>query len=474
MRNPLSHQLGRLATDRWLRQSMRTLLRSIWIGLSLCCLLLGAHLILNWPLRYDLLGALLLAPVVVAVLLMLRPRMSHQQVARRLDRRFNLGEQLSTALEIAPTNPSAGSVAARLLEESTRNAAQVRRYIYTRQRKPWSEVLTILALLVVLAGLWIMLGLGGGASAIASLPLPQLAGPQDSSETFPDEQPQPQPGQQSGQQAGNGPSSAVPGGSESLQAIADALRDQSATRAAADALDQGDAAGAASSLRELADQASQLSQESRNDLADALRDAANDINQANPDLADRLREDANNLEQGSQQAAEALEDLARAVEEQAPQNPQANAGQQGQQGEQGQQGQQGDQQGQQGEGQGEQGQQSDQQGQGQGQQGEGEGQNGQGQSPGAGNGNTNVPGEQREQPSDRLNVPGVPLDLEAEGDGSTPAQGRQDGQAAPSSNQSGFTQGGGRDSGTVQTGDDPLRIPIEDRDVVQDYFSPPE
>lgn len=472
MRNPLTNQLGRLATDRWLRQSVRTLLRSIWIGLSLCCLMLGAHLVLNWPLRYDLLAILLLVPVVVGVLLMLRPRMSHQQVARRLDRRFNLGEQLSTALEIAPSNPAAGSVAARLLEESTRNAAQVRRYIYTRQRKPWSEVLTIMALVIVLAGLWMMLGLGGGVSALGSLPLPQLAGPQDPSETFPDEQQQPQQGQQPGQQAGNGPSSAVPGGSESLQAIADALRDQSATRAAADALDQGNAAGAASSLRELADQASQLSQESRNDLADALRDAANNINQSNPDLADRLREDANNLEQGGQQAAEALEDLARAVEEQAPQNPQANAGQQGQQGEQGQQG---DQQGQQGQnGQGEQGQPSDQQGQGQGQQGDQQGQNGQGQSPGAGSGNTNVPGEQREQTSDRLNVPGVPLDLEAQGDGSTPAQGRQDGQAAPSSNQSGFTQGGGRDSGTVQTGDDPLRIPIEDRDVVQDYFSPPE
>ncbi|NTV65855.1 MAG: hypothetical protein HGA65_20290, partial [Oscillochloris sp.] len=93
----------------------------------------------------------------------------------------------------------------------------------------------------------------------------------------------------------------------------------------------------------------------------------------------------------------------------------------------------------------------------------------QGQFGGAGNGS--LPGEQRTQPAQRLGVDGVPLGLEAQGDGSSSSDGAVDAGATQTSG--GFTQGGSTPStDPVQVADDPLRIPADLRDVVQDYFSP--
>jgi len=73
-----------------------------------------------------------------------------------------------------------------------------------------------------------------------------------------------------------------------------------------------------------------------------------------------------------------------------------------------------------------------------------------------------------------LGVDGVPLELESDGPGNTPTQGNPDGPTAPGGGSAG---GGGFSSGSpsaapVEIGDDPLRIPADLRDVVQDYFSP--
>src|SRR5207249_2403481 len=91
-----------------------------------------------------------------------------------------------------------------------------------------------------------------------ALPLPPLAGAQDPAQQLPQEPPAPNDQQQdtrpgdAGQEAQKGardPSNAAnqPGAGDprTLQALADALRDQGATRSAADALDRGDLPGAA-------------------------------------------------------------------------------------------------------------------------------------------------------------------------------------------------------------------------------------
>jgi hypothetical protein len=433
VRNSLQIQLDRLASDRWARRGVRMLLRASTLALSLVCLALGAHLLSGLPLRWTWVGAGALLCIAAGAVLVLRPRMRAPEVARRLDRRFRLGEQLSTALE---AGPQAEGVGVYLHEQARRTMAQIRRQVVARQRFPWAELALVLALALLLAGMAVLSGIGPRLPDAIAEPLPPLAAPPDPSERFPEEAFQP-PGSQ--QAPGIGEAGAPgPGDVAAAAALADALRDQSVTRPAAEALDQGDLGGAASELRELADQAGQLSSDAREDLAEALREAAEQIEQTNPGLADQVRQSADGLEQGPQEAADALENLADAVE-QLGQGQQPGAGQQAQ-----------------GQGQGE-------------QQGQAQSQGGSGAGQGA------LPGEQRESDStDRLGVDGVPLELESEGEGDTPAEGEPDGPA----NAGGGTSGSGdfspgsQSGERVEIGDDPLRIPADLRDVVQDYFSP--
>ncbi|GAB4214821.1 MAG: hypothetical protein OHK0022_53940 [Roseiflexaceae bacterium] len=453
MRHPLVKQLDQLALERWARQGLRTVLRALWLGVCVWCIGLGGHLVWGWPLRYDLLAAAALGLLGIAVLSLLRRRMAPREVARRLDRRFHLDEQLATALELPPAQPS-GSIGERLLAESSRTVAVVQRRIGRQQQQPWSEVLALLALTLVLIGLLVLTGIGRPGPGVAEVPpLPVLLQPEPGdTASDPEQPPPPQPNAQQpgGQQPGQQPAAGDP---SAVGALADALRGQGATRPAAEALDRGDLAQAAQELRELADQADQLSQSAREDLADRLRDAANQLQNRNPDLAEQLRDSADNLERGGAQARDALDDLARAIEGLGNSQPAADNSQQGEQGQQGQQGQDG-QQGQQGQQQN----QPEQQGQG-------------GSQPGSA---SNSPGgEQRQSsPPNRLGVEGQPLPLEAEGEGQQAE--RQSNRPATSVGSPSRSQ---RESGTPDGSAcsgcaDPLRVPVDERDVVQDYFSP--
>lgn len=437
MRNSLPIQLERIASDRWARRGVRVLVRSVALGLSLCCLGLGASLLLGIVLPWQWIFALGFSCVVGGALFILRPRMSAVEVARRFDRRFGLNEQIATALELG-SEPT--GIEVYLLDESHRAISQIRRNLAQRQSFPWSEVAMILALLIVLGGMAIMVGIGVPEPLATPEPLPALTIPQNPANAFPAEP----PGVPGGQQPGPGPASGkgtTPGGGDpaATRALADALRDQSVTRQVAEALDQGNVTSAAQDLRALADQVGQISQTARNDLGNALRRAASQVQVNNPALADQLRNNAAGLQSGNDsQAAQALQDLAGAVE-------QMGAGQAAQPGASQQPG--------------------SAQGSGQSQE------SGQGQ--GGGAGNTSLPSQQREQPSDRLGVDGVPLELNAKGNGTAPTQGQANSSAGGTSNGGTFSQGGSNPStDPVQAADDPLRIPTDLRDVVQDYFSP--
>jgi hypothetical protein len=466
MKHLLHQYLNQLSTDRWARQGIRTLLRAAALATSIWCIGLGGRLLWDWPFRFDLLGALSLAVIGAGVLLLLRPKLSPQQAARRLDQRFHLDEQLATAIEVAATAPPPGSIGARLVAQSGNTARLLRQRIARRQRAPWNELITLLTLLPVALGLFILSGIGNLDLGGNALPLPPLATAQDPAQQFTD---QPPPGEQppalvpgegapapgagtqpgAGSQPGTTGQPGTAGDQRTIEALADALRDQGATRSAAEALDRGDLGGAAQQLRELADQAGQLSQDARNDLADSLRDAAEQIAPRDPALADQLRQSADGLEQGGQAASEALDELAQAIDEL------QNGQQSGASGEQGQPGA---------------GEQGSQPGSSESQSGEQSGEGGQGGGPGgAGNGST---GEQRSaQPSERLGVPGQPVPLEAEGPGAVPAE-PSDRQPTTSEIVPGTTGGETSNDRRVRTGADPLRVPLDERDVVQEYFQP--
>jgi hypothetical protein len=444
------------------------LLRAAWLGTSIWCIGLGGHLVWGWPLRTNILAALGLATLGIAIALLLRPRLKPHEAARRLDRRFHLDEQLATAVEVAATNPPPGSVAARLLADSTHTAELLRRRIAKRQRLPWHDLLTLAMLGLVALGLWIIAGIGAPNLATNTLPLPPLAEAQDPNQQLPRE-PQAPPNEQNGEpgttNAANQPTSISD--PQIVQALADALRDQGITRPAAAALDRGDLAGAARELRELADQASQLPQDTLSDLADRLREAADQIGGRNQSLTDQLENSADQLDQGGPSAAQALDDLARAIE-QLPATPEDQAGQSNQAGQANQPGESGQD--------GQPDQSGDQAGQGNGA-GQGQGQNqgsdqaqGQGNGSGAGNG---PGGEQRQaDTSNRLGVEGQPVPLELDGAGDVPAQPSGPLQGTAGDTKPGFVQGDASSGQRVEVGADPLRVPIDERDVVQEYFQP--
>ncbi|MFQ3663806.1 MAG: hypothetical protein SNJ69_15630 [Chloroflexaceae bacterium] len=425
MRHSLQVQLDRLASDRWARRGVRTLLRATALALALVCLALGVHLLTGQPLRWALVGAAALTCIALGALLVLRPRLPALEVARRLDRRFQLHEQLTTALEVGPQAAGAGAY---LYDQARRTLARIRRQVAARQRFPWSELALVVFLAVLLAGLATLATIEAERLAAPAEPLPALNRPPDPAERFPEEPFQPPPGDPSG-----GPGEAPvlapgPGDAAALAALADALRDQSVTRPAAEALDQGDPAGAARQLRELAGQAGQMSAEARGDLSQALREAADQLTPTNPGLADQVQRIADDLSADGARAAGALERLAELVEQagageaQAGQAPAERTGQPG-------------------------------------------------ASPG-GAGQGSLPGEQRER-SQRLGVDGVPLELSGAGPGDTPdagAAGQTAGAGGPAGAR-GFTRGS-PSSERITVDADPLRIPGDLRDVVQDYFSP--
>jgi len=468
-RHPLITQLQRLATDRWSRRALRTVLQAASVAVGVWCAGLGAGLLWGWIIDLRLLTALSLAILGIALATLLRRPLRPAEVARRLDRRFHLNEQLATSVEVLATGAPLSPVVARLIDRSARTAMSVHQHVRQRQAAPWTDLFTLLALVIVAAGLFLLSGTGGLRLDAGAVTLPPLVQPLDPAQPLSagippvlagDDQVAPLTGTaesespgSTGNAAGAQPAQSAVSSTagldpQTLEALADALRDQGATRPAADALDRGDTAAAARNLRELADQADSLSEQARQALAEALRDAARDIERRNPSLASQLRQSARDLERENS-AARGLDELAQAIDQSgaaAATAPPAD----GPAGESPQNGQQGDLPGQAG---------ADGA-----QPGAGE-QTGQGSS--AGN---NPAGEQRPiAPAGRLGVEGQPVALDAQG-GGQPA-GTENNPATTLPGGSGSTSGGSAGTGGA-IGADPLRIPLDERDVVQGYFQP--
>lgn len=466
--HPLMKQLRRLARERWARRALRTILQSVSIALGVWCAGMGANLLWNWNIGAPELTALALAIVGIGLASLLRPPMRPAEVARRLDRRFNLNEQLATAVEMVQVDPrSSSAMTARLLDRSTATVHQVHQYIRQRQAAPWADLLTLLALMLVAGGLALISGIGSLSlnPSAASLPaLPQQTVPLP----FPMEEMVPMPGSEQiipleggeemlpfrpGNSAGNQQSASAPSQQsapsladpQTLEALANALRDLGATRPVADALDRGDTDAAAQRLRELADQAGALSEEARQALSRALQEAARDIERRDPALAGQVRQSARDLAR-QQSAAQGLEELAQAIDQMGEASAASSASPSNERGNEGQASTPGGPSGQPGA--------------------EGESQTG----PSGSAAGNNPSGEQRPiAPAGRLGVEGQPVTIEAQGGGQS---------AGATNNPNATLQGsagtvfGGQPGTGGAIGADPLRIPLDERNVVQEYFQP--
>jgi uncharacterized protein YukE len=240
-----------------------------------------------------------------------------------------------------------------------------------------------------------------------------------------------------------------------LEALADALRDQAATRAVADAIDQGDLGGAAENLRRLADQLGELSAEARSELGESLQEAADNIGGDAPDLTQPLEAGSRSLGQENLRgASQALEDLAEALDSlgQAPQETAQSPPEEG--GETGDSGQ----------------SQADQPPP---EPADAQEQPGEGEQPGAGEGEGDGDGPNQPTEEERLAVEGQPLELESD-----PTLEERVLQPAELDAEAGeeLTEDSpfARETGnpTTDLGPDKLTYPWAKRELIRRYFTP--
>lgn len=427
------------------RRRLRLTTRAIWLCLGL--LIIGrliqlAGFAISWP--------MIIFPVIfVFSALLIRAWLggpSLTRLAREYDHHFQLHEVLSTGLEVSrlaqrvgqPTGP----VEQRQMEQALLTMYALRRRIAARSVIPWRDIEILTAVALIAIGL-LLVGRGPLLPDVSPLALQSL--PESATE-----QPVPTPNSADAPQpAADKPSDQMsPADQQAAQAIADALRNTGATQSAADALERNDAGQAASDLRNTAGQADQLSDSERTDLANGLRNAADQLSQSQPERSGRLQQQAEELQSTPQGASAALNDLADMVDDfgKQPSND-AAAGQPAQDGSNGSAS-------------------------------EGDQANSGGQ--GSGNGGQGLGGESRGTITNPPNPSGdvAPLPPAPDQGGAlTSATGPQGPtvqlDAGGSHSVSASAPAAGSNINTPLQGDaDPLRIPPEYRDVVENYFSP--
>lgn len=446
----LEQELRALAHALRGRRRWRLAIRSLWLVLAW----VAAGVILRL-IGYDLGWALILIPALVGWLAgaaygwFSNPSLA--ELTRAYDRHYDLKQRLATALETAQQHRS-GVVVGRLVDDALILVRRLRRDISAQPIVPWREWELVGVLALVLGAVWVVNGQALPPAA-RTQSLPVLPTP-----VAPTATPPPAPEQP----VAATPPPLPPEQQAAADAIADALRDQGATKPAADALDQGDPQGAAEALRALGEQADQLSEQARQDLAEELRQAAEELRPTQPELAEQLEGVAEQMEQNP---GDAMRDLAAqldGLDDPQPQTAQADAtaapGEQP-----------GEQPGTAGE------QPGEQPGAAGEQPGEQPGPSGQGASPGgAGQG---LGGESRTNLPAPPEAAGeaVPLPTPSSNDGPMTSATGPEGPSVElpgGGTGSGPNQGGGGSANAIQGEADPLSIPAEDRELVENYFTP--
>ncbi|MBI3943101.1 MAG: hypothetical protein HY326_08820 [Chloroflexi bacterium] len=463
-----------LANQLWWRRAFRVLFRILWLSLLVPCTGFLAHLFWGWDMDMQqwalVIGAILLYGFVWIFFVDLKPF----GLAHKLDQRFQLQEQITTAVEVSQFSRPLNPIEQRLLDSVEGKLRDLSRHPAVRFCLPRREIETLGAIIFLGMGLMVFSTINSQFLPHAPIPLPSLGvepGKSPSSDAQLDPRPgQPlQPAPALGQQpsANETPKSSQlsPAAQRALARLAEALRDQGITRSAANALDHGDTAAAARDLRSLADQAKNLSPQSLENLAEALQNASGDISRDAPALGRQANQTGQALRKGAEKAAQGLQDLARETERLSQNGQQQN--------DQAQRGQTPGSDQKQGAGnQNQPGQQSEPSSP---DKGNTTGQNG---GSGSGAGDQHVEGLQRTQsPEERLGIEGVPLTLSGDQPGTDkrttqPAQNPISPVAGGSTSGAGFERAGSSSNETIQSGVDPLRYPWELRHVVQEYFTP--
>jgi hypothetical protein len=463
----------------WRQRLLLIALRAFWLT-ALVAIVVCARGILNnaqpAPAAIIIPAALICALAIVYAWLQRPTRMG---LARFLDQGYSLDATLATSLELAQGQMDS-LLAPHLLNQAARTAYRIGRTRRLRLHRIAQEQVMAVGLGIIALGVVLLLFLANTLDHRAFAPVPKLpdvkqaqpqnaADPNGAQPSLASQQLTPEQLQQLAVQSAQA--------QQDLQRLATSLSDDSATKQAAQDIQNGNYNAAAQDLQQVASNLDQVSPDARQNIAGDLQQAASQNTSGNQPLTDAEKNASSALQQGSgNDASQSVRNLANQVQQTGGQvvsqqdlsnaiqdaQQRANGDQSGQQGQQGQQ----DQQGQQGQ-----------------QDANGAPQNGQNQSssdqngPGAGLGQP-VP-YQAGDPTQvqNLGTTGNPLPLTGQptgqaqplpgGTGNTPQNLNNGSGSGGSAPQSG-TQG------TVgQASPDANRVPRDRRDVVQGYFTQP-
>ena len=307
----------------WLLWALTTIVRAVWLGALVGCVWLlieraGGLEFDAMPL-YWVGGAALMIGVIFVII----NRPTRTQTARMLDRSFRLHERISTALgnlgKDVPVDGARAQVTYLQVADAANVIGELRRHPAFRLRPPLRELVLALTCALTLAGLFFLRGIGGDIPELGAANIPAFSPASN----------RPRPPESTGSpgtapgETGEGPTSAEVQeraqrsneAQRDLNSLGDALDNYPVTNAAAEAIAEGDYDEAAAELREVGAQSDQMSQESREALADDLDQAAEQMSPGSSELADASRNAAQGLREGGEPAEQGLNDLGDQVQE---------------------------------------------------------------------------------------------------------------------------------------------------------------
>ena len=351
----LKEQLTQLQYLAWLQRGTRAALRSFWLGITGVLFGWGWNALWGWLPDWRtwlLVGFVFSLPPLIAFLVSLSTR---SEWVWAMDRRLALQEQISTAWQVAEKG-TPGLLPDALVQDSLMSLVQVRKrmlkYGWFLERDLLSTLIVLLLAAMVFPSMLIR-----SYPEVANNP-PRFrqmdssaSSPQESQQEVDSAPGQPGsggvPGDNPNFDAESSPSDSVPAesgqpgvsssempatGGIDLQALGDALQElgvelgkQAPTFDLGQSLQSLDLEQAAGDLENLTDQLDSLAPETKQELADVLRQAAKDVADAGLEsIAQDMRGAADALEsQADQPARDQLDQLAQKLRELADEMPDA-------------------------------------------------------------------------------------------------------------------------------------------------------
>jgi hypothetical protein len=243
-----------------------------------------------------------------------RHRPDLRETATMLDNSFALSDRTATAfdhLTIGPNRIQGQPHLAYLqIAEATNTVVMLNKHSALRVRPPVRELVLIAGLALLFLGLYLVRGTGAGLPLAGNSSVPAFVAAKDRLQQQPTIPTPPAevnkaPSVEDVQKRADQSSATE----QDLLKIADALADNPLTAPIADSIKAGDYQKAADQLNAVSSQVSQLSPESRADLADKLDQAADGMTGQHPDLQDATHKAADGLRSDPQQAQSSLSNL---------------------------------------------------------------------------------------------------------------------------------------------------------------------